>query len=68
MAASAGVFLMWNWNLSKKKKCRYVDVLDDTSMGRQNFSPSHFELGAMKLETSYSYNVLKPNTQHKQTC
>lgn len=52
----------------KKKKCRYVDVLDDTSMGRQNFSPSHFELEAMKLETSYLYNVLKPNTQHKQTC
>lgn len=39
-----------------------MDILDDTSMGRQNFSPSHFELGAMKLETSYSYNVLITQT------
>lgn len=32
------------------------------------FSSSHSELEAMELETSYSYNVLKPNTKHKQTC
>lgn len=50
----------------KLQVCGYV--VNDSSMGRQNFSPSHFELEAMKLETSYLYNVLKPNTQHKQTC